>query len=664
MIKTATRIRITLILISTLVSGFACANPRQQPSLVPQPVTMQTSPGHFSITAETRITCNKPAAEKARQFSDTLSAATGFDIKVVSTAAVANAISLNLNSSDNSIPREGYTLTVTRTGVQITASDPAGLFYGSQTLLQLLPKEIYGRQAAPDIAWTIPCVKIADHPRFQWRGAMLDTSRYFMPKEFILKLIDTLAMHKMNFLHLHLTDDQGWRIEIKKYPRLTKIGAWRSESLIGHYRNRPHKYNGERHGGFYTQDDIRQIVAYAKQRHVNIVPEIEMPGHAQAAIAAYPHLGNTDKELPVRTIWGVNPNILNSNESTILFFQDVLTEVIDLFPSKFIHVGGDEAPKQQWEASPDAQKRIKELGIKDEHELQSYFIKRMDTFLASKGRRLIGWDEILEGGLAPGATVMSWRGERGGITAAQAGHDVVMAPTTYTYFDYYQSKDKSEPLAIGGHLPLKTVYNYNPVPAALSADQAGHILGTQGQLWTEYIPTPQKAEYMGFPRLIALAEVAWTPHEHKDYTGFTERLKTHLERLDALDVNYRPLSPEPLLVARWKSGQTKDTWSLAEYDITKHISAPGQYVITFQDTRGAHRLDIRSTQLLQNETVIATDEHEGITGATSKNNTYVLTVAQHTPGDKYALRATIRSDGGSDSNGEIYLTKRPLSSAP
>ena len=282
----------------------------------------------------------------------------------------------------------------------------------------------------------------------------------------------------------------------------------------------------------------------------------------------------------------------------------------------------------------------------------------MDTFLASKGRRLIGWDEILEGGLAPGATVMSWRGESGGITAAKAGHDVVMAPTTYTYFDYYQSRDKGEPLAIGGHLPLKTVYNYNPVPAALSENEAKRVLGTQGQLWTEYIPTPQKAEYMAFPRLTALAEVAWTPNENKDYENFIERLNPHLKRLDILEVNYRPLTPEPVSVASWKSGQTKETWTTTEYDITKHITAPGTYTISFQYTHGGHRLDIANAELLQDGKVISTDTHVGITGAMTRDNIYTLNIPRHTPNTKYTLRAKMRSDGGTDSNGNIYLTHK------
>jgi len=388
----------------------------------------------------------------------------------------------------------------------------------------------------------MPCLEIEDYPRFSWRGMHLDVGRHFMPKEFIKKYIDLIALHKMNTFHWHLTEDQGWRIEIKKYPRLTQIGAWRKETIAGHFSKKPMKFDGIAHGGFYSQDDIREIVEYAHRRYVTVVPEIEMPGHSQAAIVAYPELGNLSEKLPMRTYWGVDENILNADESTILFMQDILTEVLGLFDSEFIHIGGDEAPKKQWEQSTKAQARIKELGLKDEHELQSYFIKRMDTFLTSKGRRLIGWDEILEGGLAPGATVMSWRGEKGGITASKAGHDVVMATTDYTYFDYYQGDPKMEPLAIGGYLPLQKVYSYNPIPAGMSKEQAKHILGAQGQVWTEYISTPKKAEYMAFPRACALSEVLWTPMEKKDYNNFIDRLDIHLKRLDILDVNFRPLN--------------------------------------------------------------------------------------------------------------------------
>jgi hexosaminidase len=523
------------------VAGAAVAADVQ---IIPKPVSLEVKRGVFELDEITAVLWPAawPEAEKqAKYLQAALRPATGLELPLheAGNAVPPKAILLLRAAPEKDPGNEGYRLTVTENAVRIEASSAAGLFYGIQTLRQLLPPEILEAGKADGVDWKMPCVEIADAPRFAWRGMMLDVSRHFMPKEFVLKCIDTIALHKMNSLQLHLTDDQGWRIEIKKYPKLTEVGAWREETLIGHLRDKPHQYDGKRHGGFYTQEDIREIVAYAADRFVNIVPEIEMPGHAQAAIAAYPELGNVGEKLPVRTFWGVNENIFNAREETILFLQDVLTEVLELFPGPFIHIGGDEARKTQWEASPEVQAKIKALGLKDEHELQSWFIRRMDTFLTEKGRRLIGWDEILEGGLAEGAAVMSWRGIKGGIAAAKAGHDVVMAPTTHTYFDYYQAAPESEPLAIGGNLPIDRVYSFDPIPKQLSRKEAEHILGAQAQLWTEYIATPEHLEYMAWPRMCALAEIAWTPQEARKFKDFEKRLKHHVDRLGAMDVNYR-----------------------------------------------------------------------------------------------------------------------------
>ena len=452
-----------------------------------------------------------------------------------------NTIELNLKGSKK-LGSEGYTLQVTSDKITLSAATPAGLFYAIQTLRQLLPTEIFSQKKIRNVDWKIPCVTITDYPRFGWRGAMLDVSRHFMPLEFVKKLLDVLALHKLNVFHWHLSDDQGWRIEIKKYPKLTKIGAWRKSTPIGHAFSRPRRYKDERYGGFYTQEEIKEVVEYARQRHITIVPEIDMPGHMQAAISAYPELGTTTAKLETYCHWGISQSILNVEDNTVKFMQNVLAEVMNLFPGKFIHVGGDEALKHEWSESRRVQDRMLELGLKSEEELQSWFIGQMDKFISSKGRRMIGWDEILEGGLASGASVMSWRGIQGGIEAAKHGHDVVMAPTTHTYLDYYQSKNtKKEPLSIGGHLPLEKVYSFEPVPSELSKSKAKHILGAQAQLWTEYVATPEHAEYMYFPRLCALAELAWTPAKDKHYLGFTKRLKVHVERLKKLGVNYRKL---------------------------------------------------------------------------------------------------------------------------
>jgi hexosaminidase len=513
-------------------------------AIIPRPASLTRQPGAFTLNARTVIAVDRRTRDLGQQLADYLAPATGFRLSVREGRAGGNAIVLRLARSPDSPGEEGYRLVVTPRLITISAVAPAGVFWGIQSLRQLLPPDIFREAPVTEVAWTAPAVTIADAPRFSWRGAHLDVARHFMPKEFVKKYLDLLALHKLNRFHWHLTEDQGWRLAVTRYPRLTDIGAWRRRTVIGHPGDDSTRdqYDGRRHGGFYTQADVREIVAYAAARFITIVPEIEMPGHSQAAIAAYPALGNTGLPLDVWDSWGVSENILNPSDSTIAFYQRVLEEVMGLFPGPWVHIGGDEATKAQWRQSPLAQARIRELGLRDESELQSWFIRQMDTFLTSRGRRLIGWDEILEGGLAPNATVMSWRGTTGGIAAARAGHDVVMTPGSHTYFDHYQSLDRaSEPLAIGGFLPLDTVYAYEPVPPDLNPDEARHVLGAQAQLWTEYIPDPKQAEYMAFPRLCALAEVVWTPRALRDYADFRARLSTHLRRLAILDVNYRPL---------------------------------------------------------------------------------------------------------------------------
>src|SRR5467141_723145 len=509
-------------------------------AVIPRPAHMTRGTGTFLLTAATVVVTDRDTRQIGYQLADWLQPATGYRLAVSSAAGTAaRTISLRVDPALSRLGEEGYRLTVTGTRITIRAFPPAGVFYGVETLRQLLPPDVFRAAPVAGVVWTVPAVEIEDMPRFQWRGAHLDVSRSFMPKEFVKKYIDLLALHKLNRFHWHLTDDQGWRIEIKKYPLLTSVGAWRRNSLVGVQRGYADTtqwvYDNIPHGGFYTQDDVREVVAYAQARFITVVPEIEMPGHAQAAIAAYPWLGNTGEQLEVLAHWGVDENILNPSDSAIHFMQDVLTEVLALFPSHWVHTGGDEAVKVQWQASPVAQARIRELGLHSENQLQSWMTAQMSRWLEARGRALIGWDEILEGGtegLAPNAVVMSWRGMEGGIAAAQAGHDVVMTPTSNTYFDYYQSQSTAaEPLAIGGFLPLDTVYAFEPVPATFDSAQAAHILGTQGQIWTEYQRTPKNVEYMVFPRLIALAEVAWTTREMRNFADFSARLTKHLARL-------------------------------------------------------------------------------------------------------------------------------------
>ena len=424
---------------------------------------------------------------------------------------------------------EGYRLEIAPRGVTITSASEAGRFYALQTLQQLVEASTGGR---------IPAVTIADAPRFSWRGLHLDVGRHFQPVAFIKRYLDLMARYKLNVFHWHLTEDQGWRIEIKKYPRLTEVGSCRKETILAKNFS-PYVGDGIPYCGFYTQTEIREVVAYAAARQITVVPEIEMPGHTVAALAAYPQYACTPGPFEVLTIWGVSDDIFCPSEETFVFLQDIMTEVLALFPSRFIHIGGDEAPKTRWDASPLAHEVLRREGLKDSHELQSWFIQRMERWLAARDRRLIGWDEILEGGLPAGATVMSWRGIGGGIAAARAGHDVVMTPTSHLYFDYYQGDERFEPLAIGGLLTLERVYSYEPIPEALTADQAKHILGAQGNVWTEYLKTAANIEYMAFPRALALAEVTWSPRERRSWPSFEARLPQALRTLDRLGVNYR-----------------------------------------------------------------------------------------------------------------------------
>ena len=427
-----------------------------------------------------------------------------------------------------------YTLTVAHEGIDITASGGAGLFYGLQSLKQLFDAASRDAKGRP----YLQAVTIVDTPRFMWRGLHLDVARHFEPISFVKRYIDLMAKYKMNVFHWHLTDDQGWRVEIRKYPRLTSVGGCRKETMV-EKNFQPYVGDGKQHCGFYTQVEIRDVVKYAADRYVTVVPEIEMPGHAKAALAAYPNLACTPGPFDVRTTWGVDEDVFCPSDSTFTFIDDVLTEVIDLFPSPYIHIGGDEVPKTRWKASPLAQEVIQRERLTNEDGLQSWFIKRVERFLTSRERRLIGWDEILEGGLAPDATVMSWRGTSGGIAAARAGHDVVMSPNSHLYFDQYQGDPRFEPLAIGGMNTLEHVYSYEPVPDSLTHAEAAHILGAQANVWTEYLKTPQAIEYMLWPRALALAEVTWSTLDARDWDSFVARMPRALRALGVLGVNYR-----------------------------------------------------------------------------------------------------------------------------
>jgi len=513
--------------------------------LIPLPARMTLAEGRFRLDASTTL-MTQPLdrlQEVTSYLSELIRKGSGWQLaQGEGVYTDGNAIVLQLVDSTAALGREGYRLEIHPKKILIQAAAPAGIFYGIQTLRQLWPGDWQHpeplQQVQPAL---IPCMTIEDQPRYAWRGMMLDVARHYFPKEFIYRFIDDLAMNKLNTFHWHLNDDQGWRIEIKRYPKLTSVGAWRVDRESDPWDRRKPQQPGEQasYGGFYTQAEIRNIVAYARSRFITIVPEIEMPAHAGAALAAYPAYSCSGGPFTVPTggVWPIVDLYCAGNDSTFTFLQNILDEVIGLFPGEYIHLGGDEADKSEWKKCPKCQARIRSEKLANETELQGYFMRRMEHYLASRGRRMIGWDEILEGGLPARAAVMSWRGMRGGIDAARAYHDVVMAPTDYCYFDYYQGVPDLEPKSIGGFLPLERVYAFEPTPDSLSAVQAAHILGCQANLWTEYIATPEHAEYMIFPRLFALAEVAWSPASARHWPNFLGRVVAAMPRLEAMGIN-------------------------------------------------------------------------------------------------------------------------------
>ena len=510
-------------------------------TLIPKPAKMELKEGSFLFDKNTGfIVENEEQKSIAEQLAKKFEKAAGFKPQIaIGEKAGKNTVVFKTGI----VPEdEGYLLNVMDGRVEITASNPAGFFYAVQTLRQLLPVEIESNTQVKNINWWVPNISISDNPRFRWRGFMLDVSRHFFPKEYIKELIDYLSLHKINTFHWHLIDDQGWRIEIKKYPKLTEVGAWRVDHEDKHWNSRPEQKEGEKatYGGYYTQEDIKEIVAFAKSRQVTIVPEIEMPAHVTSALAAYPEFSCTGGPFTVPSggLWPITDIYCAGNEATFNFLEDVLTEVMDLFPSEFIHIGGDEATKTEWEKCPACQKRMRTEGLENVEQLQSYFIKRMERFISSNNRRLIGWDEILEGGLAPEATVMSWRGFEGGIEAAEQGHDVVMTPLEPCYFNLYQGPVDMEPIAWGGYIPINEVYDFDPVHESMSEEAASHVLGGQANLWTEFITEKELAMYMTFPRLAALAEVLWTPKELKNWADFSQRLPGLFARYNQIGINY------------------------------------------------------------------------------------------------------------------------------
>lgn len=538
--------------------------------LIPAPLrVLDGDGGGFALTPGTRLIAGEGTGRTERWLRATLGAATGFPFlpgpegghrgagedrtgAAEGRPGAENALHLRLDAALGAeLGEEGYELSVMPEAVRLTGGGAPGLFWGAQTLRQLLGPAAHRRAPLPGTRWHLPVTRIKDAPRLRWRGLMLDVARHFLPKDQVLRHLDLMAAHKLNVLHFHLTDDQGWRIEIQRYPRLVEVGSWRARTKFGH-RASP-LWEEKPHGGHYTHDDIREIVAYAAERHISVIPEIDVPGHSQAAIAAYPELGNTDvtdtSALTVWDDWGISKNVLAPTDRTLRFYEGVLEEVLELFPagagpfSGFVHLGGDECAKDQWRASPAAQARVRELGVDGEDGLQAWFTGHFDNWLTARGRRLIGWDEILQGGLAPGAAVSSWRGYAGGIAAARAGHDVVMCPEQQVYLDHRQHDGPDEPVPIGWVRTLEDVYRFEPVPPELTPLEARHVLGAQANAWSEVMETPARVDYQVYPRLTAFAEVAWSAlpaPAARDFAGFERRMAAHYPRLDALGVGYRP----------------------------------------------------------------------------------------------------------------------------
>jgi hexosaminidase len=635
------------------------------PAIIPAPQKMKITQGQFTLGPATHIDVDRDSIQTGEYLAAKLLASTGFRLPIWTNerpAGLKGAIRLSTIGAKTNLGPEGYELNVDPDVVSISGPNQAGLFYGVQTLLQLFPPQIFASAPVTNVDWKIPFyADIEDQPRFPWRGFMLDVSRHFFSKDEVKRVLDEMALHKLNVFHWHLTDDQGWRIEIKKYPKLTEIGAWRKQSSItppvdddGH-RQEDHEHPAwdvapptafgpdGRYGGFYTQDDIREVVAYAIARHITVVPEIEMPGHAIAALSAYPELGCGSGSYSVDVSAGVNSGVFCvGNDAVIKFLDDVLMEVFPLFPSKYVHVGGDEvsdaAKKATWGQSPACQARMKTEGLKTLDELQGWFTGQMGKFVSAHGKTLIGWSEIADAPLPQNAAVMDWIG--GAAHAATNGHDVVMAPTKFCYIDYYQSLDTAaEPPGIGGYMPLEKVYSFEPIPSGLAPGFQSRILGGQCNLWTEYIPSLAHVEYMAFPRLCALAEVSWSPKSARDWNGFNQRLIVHEQRLEQMGVNYRRDLSER--IGGWTPVQlsASPAGTNLEWGVASEVKGPGQYRITFHYAQGSG-LVLKSVSLLENGKEVATDAHSGYAARNPSKPVYVLNLHSFNAGARYTLRAT------------------------
>jgi hexosaminidase len=638
------------------------------PSIVPKPVSFSAGSGAFQLAAYTAIDADDASKETVRRLKQILSPATGFNFAPPSGG---NTIVIRKDPSLANLGPEGYDLDITPSRIVIRSAGEAGQFYAIQTLAQMLPPEIYPKQAVQNCCWCIPSGHIQDRPRFAWRGLLLDEGRHFTGSKVVLQILDFMATHKLNVLHLHLTDDQGWRIEIKKYPLLTRIGSQRAYSPV---LGNPSLSDGRPYGGYFTQDDIREIVAHAADRFITIVPEIEMPGHAAAALASYPEYGNTDIQNyspEVATSWGVHPYDYAPKEETFAFLEDILQEVINLFPSEYIHIGGDEVPPDQWQASPFAQRVMKEHQFTTSAQLESWFVNRIEQFLNSKGRKLIGWDDIMGGNLSHTAAVMVWHNFEYAQPAFKNGNAVVLTPLEHLFLDLYQTDIKSnpQPVAADGMDSLEAVYNFSPIPAGATPDETKLVLGIQGNVWTENVEDWLKIQYQLLPRACALAEVAWTPQEARDFGDFQKRLGFDLERLKVMDLDYYGRTPGGLPF-RWgpanlKSGTSTIEWPVTGWVVTGPLPEaghwqvlPGDWKVHFTYQNG-DALMIEKVEMLENGNSVAVDEHLAPAGPGYDNNEFRLHISKVNPASKYSLRAWVHGFGGNESSG--YITISPPS---
>ncbi len=668
--------RIVCILLLLRADGLCAA----APALVPLPQLMQSNPGTFTVSpaqtmpgapavAPTRILVDGAARETGQYLATVLFKSTGYRFQIATNAGAAGvpqAILLTTNNSLGILGAEGYELTVATNSVVIRAPAAPGLFYGVQTLLQLLPPEVYAPRPVTGVPWTVPCVYIQDRPRFPWRGFMLDSVRHFFTKDEVKVLLDAMALHKLNMFHWHLDDDSGWRLEIQKWPLLTQVGAWRTDMMWDLNPRASLCWDGTNYGGFYTQAEAREIVAYAAQRHITVVPEIEMPGHSTAAIKAYPQFAcgcvGCSNSTPSLDITNSNASgvFCAARPETMSFLQDVLTEVMGIFPGPYLHIGGDEVNFSNWQKHSLDQELMSSLGLSSYQQYQGYFTQQIANWIKSQGRTMIGWSEIMNGGVVTNAALMDWLNTRAVQTATNRQY-VVMAPSATLYINKYETGGSAgngvlwsnEPPAQSGYVPLTNVYAFEPIPASLPPAYTNYILGAEGPCWSERIPSLLNMEFRMFPRLSAIAEVDWTSAALKNWTDFTNRLQVHKQRLTQMGVNYNPSATPPQL-GTWSPAQTPATYATLTWDITSSVTMPGEIDVSFCYKTGSHGLYIAWAALLENGVEIDRDTHAGYTGYTPARPTYVLRLPARRPSATYTLAASVQGRGGTDSSGVVY----------